>query len=87
MNNPFQNFVISDRNPEYTPLNDESPFWYWSNQDGWVSLETATKFSSDELREINLPLGNNPVLISWVNENEDMSVICIDNFVDALERI
>jgi hypothetical protein len=30
---------------------------YWSNEDGWVDKESATIFSEEELKTMNLPIG------------------------------
>lgn len=30
---------------------------YWSNDDGWVDLGSATRFSSEEKKKLNLPVG------------------------------
>lgn len=36
---------------------DESEPLFWSNADGWVSLDAATAFSASESGEFNLPIG------------------------------
>jgi len=30
---------------------------YWSNEFGWVDLESATRFTEDETKRLNLPTG------------------------------
>ena len=35
----------------------ESEGDWWSNANGWVSFATATPFTSEDLRKVNLPIG------------------------------
>jgi hypothetical protein len=36
---------------------------YWSNDDGWVDLGSATRFSSEEKKKLDLPIGGKWKLI------------------------
>lgn len=51
---------------------------YWSNEDGWTSLEGATVFAYSEIQDLNLPLAS-PVAATWVPLNSLMP--CASNSV------
>jgi len=42
-------------------MDDHALYDFWSNDMGWVDLESATFFDFDEIRTRNLPIG-----ASWV---------------------
>jgi hypothetical protein len=48
---------------------------FWSNDDGWVDLDSATRFTETDTGLLNLPLsaGNDA---SWVGESEASPIAC-----------
>lgn len=38
---------------------------YWNNEIGWVTKESATRFTKDDIINLNLPIGG-----QWEAENE-----------------
>lgn len=37
------------------PMSDDDRFLYWSNEDGWVDIFSATRFTKEEIDSISLP--------------------------------
>lgn len=53
--------MIDVRSSRYViagPVDDEDGTLYWSNDDGWVFLSTATVFTFDERNNAQLPIGD-----------------------------
>lgn len=45
----------------------EDGFLFWSNEDGWVDLASATVFSENAPETVNLPLASTEIgQVSWV---------------------
>lgn len=36
---------------------------FWSKEDGWVDIDSATHFTKDETQTLNLPIGGNWVAL------------------------
>lgn len=47
---------VVDHRP-YLIRSTEEAETYWSNQDGWVDIESATEFTDEERHSLNLPMG------------------------------
>ncbi len=58
-------YIIRATEPQdWWDLYEDGPL-FWSNEDGWVTKESATRFSKDETTYLNLPIGG-----IWEAENE-----------------
>ena len=47
---------VADAAAEWVVVNDDDPHLYWSNEDGWGDLASATVFASGERDTVRLPL-------------------------------
>lgn len=70
-NNPR---VFVSKQPEQEEFEDQD--LYWSNEDGWVSLNMADLFSNEEKDRYNLPVGGSwlHTIDGWVVEQAAKSV-------------
>lgn len=48
-------------------IRNESGTEFWSNEDGWVDLASATKFTPDEYKSLNLPIGGTWITLWEIN--------------------
>jgi hypothetical protein len=65
-------FVIRGHKDE---LDDK--YLYWSNKDGWVHFDTATRFKKNEYGKITLPLGSTG--ITWIKSAKDNNMAAKKN--------
>ena len=47
-------------------------FSYWSNQDGWVDMNSATIFNSWELNQINFPIGSTGIAL--IDDHKELRI-------------
>jgi hypothetical protein len=45
---------------------DKGRALYWSNDDGWTPIESASRFTGEERRDFDLPLGG-----AWVGLSQE----------------
>jgi len=48
-------------------IQNKSENSYWSNEDGWVDVDSATKFSEKEILEFNLPTDGKWITLWEIN--------------------
>lgn len=56
----------------YSPNESALGAGFWSNEDGWVDLPQATRFTKEETERLNLPMatGQDARLVLWEEANE-----------------
>ena len=63
----------------------ERRFLYWSNFQGWVSKESATVFTEEERKCLNLPIGGE--WIPWILKNDNISLSSCKQKIEWLEEV
>lgn len=72
INQPEECFVIHSASEEEA----SDGFGYWSNEEGWVGIQSATKFTEVEMKNFDLPMAT---------EN-DASWVCLSDIRESLSR-